>query len=189
MCLKTCHGVHNDDYHLCRGFITVNRYWVEGFIIDNHLSTDNNEIGFIYGVYLPNNAMELFLCCNNTVTRIHAEFDESKYIGTLSTSNFSMANYGKCTISISNQTDYTSAEINNKGNICKSLMDYQCKNFYNEIFKHRDDLILLLNYNISDNWTISDILGNNYLLSRRYKVYGKKYEPVTNNENKYNWRI
>lgn len=80
-------------------------------------------------------------------------------------------------------------EILNKVSICKSLLNYESKNFYECILKHRDDFLLLSGYQGRPFEKLSTILGNDFFLINQSKKYDQKYKILYNDKKGHDWRI
>lgn len=173
------------NYKLYRCFIAVKSNWFEGIIIDNK----QNNIGLVFGIYIPNNIIEMFSCHDGKIIRYCMEKDIGSYIGTYTTNNSVLINTGSCVITEANCSLYTEKEILNKVSICKSLLNYESKNFYECILKHRDDFLLLSGYQGRPFEKLSTILGNDFFLINQSKKYDQKYKILYNDKKGHDWRI
>lgn len=150
---------YNSHCHLYKGTIMVQQDgWFEGFIKEQNLTTEKNEIGFVFGVYVPSKLIELFYCRGDFISRFRCENDAHNYRGTYS----SIGPYmeipgGECKITLESPT-YSEEEVISKTNICKSLIGDRGHIFYNHILANKSKLIVLQCYHNCKLEKISDIL-------------------------------
>lgn len=182
-------GKDKKDYGFYRCFIAVKNNWFEGIIVENSFDNRQSNIGLVFGLYFPNRIIEMFSCFDKKITRYCMEREINSYIGNFSTINMVPAVNGSCVINEVNHNVYTEAEISNKVNICKSLLDYDSRNFYECIVKHKDDFLLISGYQGRPFEKLSTILGNDFFLLGQSKRYDQKYMTLYNDKKGYDWRI
>lgn len=182
-------GKEKTDCNFCRCFIAAKNNWFEGFIIENSFDSKQNNVGLVFGFYFPNRTIEMFSCCNKKITRYCMEKEIDSYIGTFSTINVFPTVSGSCVIRENNQNVYTETEISNKVNICKSVLDYDSRNFYECILKHKDNFLLISGYQNRPFEKLSTILGDDFFLLGQSKRYDQKFMFLYNDKKGHDWRI
>lgn len=149
--------------------------WFEGFLLDTNFGKGKNQrdTGFIYGVFVNKEIMELFYCRGDLITRFHCMKEDSTYIGKCySIGPFMECLNGNCDIHIKDSS-CSELDLLNKTQLAKQSIHSRSLTYYQTIFENRYKLIAYEGIYHGNLEKMSDI-GIAYPSPRYQKRYPKR---------------
>lgn len=172
-----------------RCFIAVKNGWFEGFMIEDAFNNTKNNVGVVFGFYLPNGIIDMFYCYGDKIIRYCVEKDNDYYNGNFSSINMVLTNKGTCIFKEINYNVYTKDEILNKVNICKSLFSSEVRKFYDFMLENREKFIYFSCYQNHPFPRIVNMLGNNPIVFDKKELISKRYVLMYDDKKGYDKRV
>lgn len=188
-CLSIFFQDNKKHYHLCKAHVNVDKNWLEGFAIEHDFSTSFNTTSFVYGIYVPDASIDFFLASQNRMIHFHGLKEIEIFRGKIiSVGPFSEVIGSDSSLKVLNHICYSINDVTTKANICKGTMDTNNKYFYEKIYSHMQDFIILSTYQ-NQNYHLFDIIDRPEVSSKYTKIYQKQFIFENNSEKSYNQSV
>ena len=188
-CLSIFFQDNKKHYHLCKAYVNVDKNWLEGFAIEHDFSTSLNTTSFVYGVYVPDASIDFFLALQNRMIHFHGVKEIESFRGKITfVGPFSEVIGGDSSLKVLNHISYSISDVTTKADICKGTMDDNNKYFYEKIYSHMQDFIILSTYQ-NQTYHLFDIIDRPEVYSKYVKIYQKQFIFENNHEKSYNQSV